>query len=245
MFVKICGVTSEEDALLAVAMGADAVGFVFAPSVRQMAPAAVAAITRRMPPQVLTIGVFRDALASRVVEIVQEAGLHGAQLHGNESLEDCAEVSSSVPFVVKAFTAGSPALERSASYRVHALLVDAPEPGSGNVFDWRLAEAAPKARRLLLAGGLTPANVAHAIERVHPWGVDVSSGVESSPGRKDPRLVRAFVQAARAAGERLEAGRRGEARVDGSSDNSTSFSAAVEGTSLDPLRGPFDWQVDA
>jgi phosphoribosylanthranilate isomerase len=199
VWVKICGITSEEDALLAVAMGADAVGFVFAPSPRQMSPSAVAAITRRLPPEVCTVGVFRDEHPRRVVEIVHRAGLRAAQLHGNETREDCGYVAVRVPLVIKAFPAGDPFLERASEYGADIVLVDAPSPGSGKVFDWRLAEGAPKGRRLVLAGGLDPSNVAEAIRVVHPWGVDVSTGVEAAPGRKDPLKVRAFVQAARAA----------------------------------------------
>ncbi|HLI15272.1 MAG TPA: phosphoribosylanthranilate isomerase [Acidimicrobiales bacterium] len=199
MFVKICGITSEEDALLALAMGADALGFVFAPSPRKVSVAAVADIVRRLPPAVLTIGVFRDELASRVVEVVGEAGLKGAQLHGQETKEDVAHVARYVPFTIKAFPATSAALDEAGDYGAHAVLVDTPSPGSGRVFDWRLAEGAPRHRRLILAGGLTAENVGEAIRRVHPWGVDVSSGVESAPGRKDAAKVRAFVQAARAA----------------------------------------------
>lgn len=199
MWVKICGITSEEDALLAVAMGADAVGFVFAPSPRQMSPSAVAQITRRLPPEVCTVGVFRDEHPRRVVEIVHRAGLRAAQLHGNETREDCGYVAVRVPLVIKAFPAGDPFLERASEYGADIVLVDAPSPGSGKVFDWRLAEGAPRGRRVVLAGGLDPSNVAEAIRVVHPWGVDVSTGVESAPGRKDPLKVRAFVQAARAA----------------------------------------------
>lgn len=202
VFVKICGVTSEEDALLAVAMGADAVGFVFAPSPRQVAVGAVAQITRRLPPEVLAVGVFKDAHPARVIEVVRQAGLRGAQLHGRMTPEACAEVAAQVPFVVRAFAAGDPALRHLASVPAHAVLLDNAEPGSGKVFDWRLAEGFPAARRLLLAGGLTPANVAEAIRQVRPWGVDVATGVESSPGHKDPSKVRAFVHAARQAAPR-------------------------------------------
>lgn len=199
VFVKICGVTTEEDALLAVAMGADAVGFVFAPSTRQVAPGRVAEIVRRLPAEIVTVGVFRDALPERVVEIVGQAGLRAAQLHGSETVEDCAYVASHVPMVVKAFPADHPELRAASRYRADAILVDAPVPGSGQLFDWKLAEGVPGVRRLLLAGGLTPDNVGEAIRIVRPWGVDVSTGVESGPGHKDPRKVRAFVQAARAA----------------------------------------------
>jgi phosphoribosylanthranilate isomerase len=205
MWVKICGITSEEDALLAVAMGADAVGFIFAPSPRQMSPSAVHAITRRLPPEILTVGVFRDERPQTVVDVVNRAGLKAAQLHGNESREDCGYVSVRVPIVIKAFAAGDGRLERAAEYGASIILLDAPSPGSGKVFDWRLAEGAPRGHRLVLAGGLDASNVADAIRTIHPWGVDVSTGVETStglepaPDRKDPTKIRAFVQAARAA----------------------------------------------
>lgn len=218
MWVKICGITSEQDALIAVAMGADAVGFVFAPSPRQMSPNAVQAILRRLPPEILTVGVFRDERAQRVVEVVNRAGLKAAQLHGNESREDCGYVAVRVPLLIKAFAAGDPRLARAGEYGAPIILLDAPSPGSGKVFDWRLAEGAPKGRRIVLAGGLDAANVAGAIGTVHPWGVDVSTGVESSPGKKDPSKIRAFVQAARAA----------------------------EPEPYDPeeLDGPYDWQEE-
>jgi phosphoribosylanthranilate isomerase len=107
-------------------------------------------------------------------------------------------------------------LARAGEYGATIILLDAPSPGSGKVFDWRLAEGAPKGRRIVLAGGLDAANVADAIRTVHPWGVDVSTGVEASPGKKDPSKIRAFVQAARAA----------------------------EPEPYDPeeLEGPYDWQ---
>ncbi|MGH9296820.1 MAG: phosphoribosylanthranilate isomerase [Acidimicrobiales bacterium] len=199
MWVKICGVTSEEDALLAVAMGADAVGFVFAPSPRQMTASAVQAITRRLPPEILTVGVFRDERPQTVVETVNQAHLRAAQLHGHESKEDCGYVSVRVPIVIKAFAAGDMRLHRASEYGADVVLIDAVDPGSGKLFDWRLAEGAPTGRRLVLAGGLDATNVADAVRTVRPWGVDVSSGVESSPGRKDPSKIRAFIQAARAA----------------------------------------------
>ena len=201
MFVKICGTTSEEDALLAVAMGADAIGFVFAPSPRRVAAQAVADIVKRLPPEILTVGVFRDEAPQRVVEVVNQTGLKGAQLHGHETPDQTAFVRAKVPFVIQAFPSGDPAVARAADYPADVVLLDSPSPGSGQVFDWRLAEV-PGGLRLVLAGGLTPANVAEAIAQVHPWGVDVVSGVESSPGCKDPVKVRAFVVAAKGAGAR-------------------------------------------
>ena len=103
-----------------------------------------------------------------------------------------------VPLVIKAFVAGDHRIDQAEEYGADVILVDAPSPGSGKVFDWQLAEGAPRGRRLVLAGGLDPDNVAEAIRRVHPWGVDVSSGVEREVGKKDPMKVRAFVQAVRA-----------------------------------------------
>ena len=199
MFVKICGITNEDDALLAVALGADAVGFVFAPSPRQIAPTIARDIARRLPPEILTVGVFRDETPERVVEIVHLAGLRGAQLHGHETPETTRYVAARVPFVIQAFAAGDPALERAAQHGASAILVDSPAPGSGEVFDWALAEGAPFGQRVLLAGGLTPENVAVAIEVVRPWGVDVSTGVEARPGHKDPIKLKAFMSAAREA----------------------------------------------
>jgi phosphoribosylanthranilate isomerase len=207
VFVKVCGITSEEDALLAVAMGADALGFNFAPgSPRQLRPMAARDIVSRLPRgEVLTFGVFRDELPERVVEIVNTVGLKGAQLHGREPLSDVRYVRKRVPVVFQGFAAGDPAIASAANGPADAVLVDSADPGSGRVFDWSLAEGVPGGMRMLLAGGLTPDNVAEAIERVRPWGVDVASGVETEPrsGRKDPRKVRRFVEAAKTAGERL------------------------------------------
>jgi phosphoribosylanthranilate isomerase len=199
MFVKICGITTEEDALLAVAMGADAVGFVFAPSPRQVSAAVARDIAHRLPPEILTVGVFRDEAPARVVDIVNTSGLLAAQLHGHETPDQCRWVRERLRFVIQGFVAGDAALDHSDKYGADAILIDSPAPGSGEVFDWSLAEGAPSNRRIIVAGGLTPENVADAIERTRPWGVDVSSGVEASPGHKDPRKVRAFIAAARAA----------------------------------------------
>ena len=199
MFVKICGITTEDDALLAVAMGADAISFVFAPSPRQVAAGHVRDIVRRLPPEILTVGVFRDEAPQRVVEIVRTAGLRGAQLHGHESPEDARFVKGRVDVLIQAFPAGSDSLRNSDDWGADIVLIDSPTPGSGQVFDWSLAEGAPSGRRVMLAGGLTPDNVADAIAQVQPWGVDVSTGVEAEPGRKDPRKVRAFIANAKAA----------------------------------------------
>ncbi|MBA3981964.1 MAG: phosphoribosylanthranilate isomerase [Acidimicrobiia bacterium] len=199
MFVKICGITNEDDALLAVAMGADAVGFVFAPSSRQIAAKRVYDITRRLPPEILTVGVFRDEHPSRVIDLVNASGVKGAQLHGNESIAAVAEVAKEVRWVIKAYAAGSPRLAQADRLATDLVLLDAQGPGSGQVFDWSLAVDVPASARLILAGGLTPDNVADAVHTVRPWGVDVATGVESSPGRKEAMAVKHFIERARAA----------------------------------------------
>jgi phosphoribosylanthranilate isomerase len=224
VFVKICGITSEEDALLAVAMGADALSFVFAPGSRRLVrPDTVRDIIKRLPPETVTVGVFRDERPERLVEIVHQVGLTGAQLHGREPLTEVRWVRSRVKFVIHAFAAGDPSLGAAANGPADVILIDSPDPGSGRLFDWKLAEGAPGGVRLMLAGGLTPENVAEAIQRVRPWGVDVSSGVESSPGHKDARKLRKFVQIAHEAGDALAEDERPEP-------------AAVV--------APFDWELD-
>ena len=208
MFVKVCGVTNEDDALLAVAMGADAVGFVFAPSPRQVHPEVVRDIVRRLPPEILTIGVFRNETPERVIDVVARTGLKGAQLHGGETADDLRLVRLRVPFVIQALPAGDSRLAGAGTGPESAdvVLIDAPTPGSGEVFDWSLAEGAPDGVRLLLAGGLNPDNVEQAIRKVRPWGVDASSGLEASPGRKDATKVRLFIVRAKEAGKALEEG---------------------------------------
>lgn len=223
MFVKICGSTSEEDALLAVAMGADAVGFIFAPSPRQIAPQKVADIVKRLPVDITTVGVFRDEAAQRVVDIVQHTGLRAAQLHGFESPNEARWIRQRIRTVFKVFQPGDPRLDHADDWGADVIMIDSPGGGgSGEVFDWTLAEGAPSNRRILLAGGLNPTNVAEAIRTVRPWGVDVATGVESSPGHKDARKLKAFIDAARGAARELQPS-------DGESDTT---------------HRPFDWADD-
>lgn len=203
MFVKICGTTSEEDALLAVAMGAEALGFIFAPSPRQMRPQDVADIVKRLPPEILTVGVFKDELAERIVHIVRSTGLKGAQIHGSFSVEDAVTVRRAIFHTIVAFAAVDPRVERAHDYEPYAVFLDGARSGSGQTFDWSLAERAPRDLKLIVAGGLTSNNVVEVIRTVRPWGVDVVSGVESSPGRKDPVKLRAFIAKAHAAGKEL------------------------------------------
>ncbi len=197
IFLKICGVTNEADALLAIGLGANAVGMIFAPSPRQVSVATAGDIVRRLPPESLSIGVFRDEAPVRVVEIANQLGLGGVQLHGHESIEEVNYVSERVPLVIKAFPATSTEISRFDEYGADLMLIDGPNPGSGELFDWRLAEGVANSDRLIVSGGLTPANVQRAIEQIHPFGVDVASGVEMAPGVKDPRLMKAFIEAVR------------------------------------------------
>ena len=233
MFIKICGITNEDDALLAVALGADALGFVFAPSRRQVTVETVKDIVKRLPREVMTVGVFRDDQPAHVVDVAARIGLHAVQLHGREPRTEVQWIRERTRFVIQAFAAGDPALASAANSPADVILVDSPDPGSGRVFDWRLAEGAPSGVRVLLAGGLTPHNVADAIALVRPWGVDVSSGVEVAAGSKDPRKLRQFIEAARAAARDL-----GDAPLDLSREE-RNHEAAV----ADEVR-PFDWQLD-
>ena len=235
MLVKICGITSEADALLAVALGADAVGFVFAPSSRQVTPQAVDRIINRLPREILTVGVFRDESPKRVVQITNGIGLRAAQLHGSESTADTMYVVERVSHTIKAFPAGHPDIARSGEFGAQTILVDGASPGSGEVFEWRLVEGIVDPSRLIVSGGLNAANVGDAISHLRPLGVDVSSGVESSPGHKDPQKMREFIAAARRAAVHANLSEPGGGKIDGEPH------AAPAG---DPEETPFDWRED-
>lgn len=198
--IKICGITSVDDAMLALDAGADAIGLIFWPgSKRAVDVQRAQAITRVVPPLVATVGVFVDETPDRVRTVADAVGLSAVQLHGQEAPPDWARFPRPV---LKAMPieryAGSPWQTARA-----AILVDAHDPvtigGTGRTVDWDAARAIAATRRLVLAGGLTPDNVADAVRTVRPWGVDVASGVERTPGVKDPDKVRAFVQAVREA----------------------------------------------
>ena len=206
--VKICGITTVEDGLLAAHAGADAVGLVFWPGSRRAVDLRTArAIASALPPLVHRVGVFVNPTAMEVERAVDEAGLDVVQLHGEETPEFCRGIKRRV---LKAVRVGAGFDARDALRFENAaggvLLdsrageADAERGGTGRAFDWTLArEVRAKARYLVLAGGLTPENVGRAVAAVRPDAVDVSSGVESSPGRKDAERVRAFVRAVRAA----------------------------------------------
>ena len=203
MFVKICGITNEEDALLSVAMGATAIGFVFAPSKRQISVGKASDIVKRLPPGVLTVGVFRDHDVKSVSRIMRETGLRGAQLHGRETVSEVDQITAEFGWVMKAVVAGSRDAEQSNRYRTDLILVDSAAPGSGETWDWALMDQLPSGIRTVVSGGLDPDNVGEVIARARPYGVDVSSGVEREPGRKDASKVRRFVQNAQRAFEAI------------------------------------------
>ncbi len=232
IFIKICGITSEADALLAVGLGADAVGFIFAPSPRQVSVSTVADIVKRLPHEVLTVGVFRDEAPARVVEMANQIGLGAVQLHGHESAEDTRWVAERVPLTIRAFPAGDRTVSRFDSFGADWLLIDGASPGSGEVFDWRLAEGVVDPSRMLVSGGLRAENVAQAIAHLHPMGVDVSSGVEAQPGRKDPHKLGAFITAARQAASDLEGAHRRD---------TPGLRLVANGDADDEPEGPYDW----
>lgn len=225
MWVKICGTTSLEDAQLAADAGADALGFIFAPSPRQVSVSQVAAMIPRLPAALETYGVFVNAGFDEIVSTVEEAGLSGVQLH---SASDPAlrvglrrHFASHSGFRILQVLHFSTATELASALQSlspdgspgdspDAVLVDSRTEqaagGTGLPFDWAAARGAFRAAapevRLVAAGGLTPLNVTAAIESLQPWGVDVVTGVEAAPGRKDPALLQAFLATARPAAGR-------------------------------------------
>lgn len=199
--VKICGITRLEDALAAVRLGADALGFNFWPgSKRYLAPAAARDIIRALPPLVTTVGVFVDPGRDEALAAAAVSGVQVLQLHGDEPPEACARLGLPVLKGLRVRDEASlAALDRYAG-AVAGFLLDADSAGyggSGRTFDWALAARAAARHPIVLAGGLTPANVAEAVRAVRPWAVDVASGVESAPGLKDLELVSRFVRAAK------------------------------------------------
>jgi phosphoribosylanthranilate isomerase len=202
--IKVCGVTRRDDALAAVDLGADALGFVFAPGSRRRAhPEAVARIAEEMPPFVTLVGVFQDQPADEVRALMDSCRLDLAQLHGRE---DLAYVRALGRRVLKAVSLASREdLAKLAAYpSLPAFLLDSAAAGSGVAFDWSWAVEAKRHGRIVLAGGLHPGNVAEAVRAVRPWAVDAASGTEASPGVKDLVKVEEFVRAVREADESRE-----------------------------------------
>ena len=207
-WIKICGTTSVEDALSSIAAGADALGFIFAPSKRRVTPEQAQEIISKLPGEIEKIGVFMGSMPQEIAEIASRVALTGIQLHGEESVADVERhlaqdqrnklrkiktILVKDGFESKFDTVTAPGV-------VDAWLLDS-GAGSGKTFDWPSAKAKLVGRRerLIIAGGLTPENVSEAVHAFSPWGVDVVSGVENAPGKKDPEKLKAFVAAVRKA----------------------------------------------
>lgn len=232
MWIKICANTNLDDALLSVELGADALGFVFAPSTRKVTAEQVAAITSRLPATVEKIGVFSTQDSVEIASTIRAAGLTGAQLHSSYNPDLIAALASEFPGLrliqtihwnVASSESGAEAAtsqsakpeiiakpemaalsQLKANEQISAVLVDSrtatASGGTGVAFDWKAAQrnlAALAPKSLIVAGGLNPENVQQAIAVLHPWGVDVASGVETIPGRKDPSRLKSFLSNAR------------------------------------------------
>ncbi len=200
MFVKVCGLSTPESVRTAVEAGADAVGFVLTRSPREVSPAQVRDLLPAVPAGVTAVGVFRDEPAGTAVGLARTAGLGWVQLHGDRTPDDIRAVQDAGMKVIRAITMSAGA-EDFADWGEDLLLIDAAVPGSGEAWDYASVRSRGlSGRRWLLAGGLDPDNVARAAGEAAAWGVDVSSGVESSRGVKDLARIGAFVRAARTSG---------------------------------------------
>ena len=202
--MMMCGITNVDDARVVVEAGADALGFVmYRKSPRFVEPAVVKAIVAGLPPFMLPVGVFVNEEPARVRTLMDECGLALAQLHGDETAPYCQDLGRPVLKALRLKDRGTflALAEFSGRANVRGFLIDAFSDqaygGTGQTVDWGLAQEVAQSMPVVLAGGLTPVNVAEAIARVRPYGVDVSSGVELSPGKKDHRKVKAFIHAAR------------------------------------------------
>jgi phosphoribosylanthranilate isomerase len=205
-FVKICGITNLDDALAAVAAGADALGFNFyKPSPRYVSPQHAREIIEQLPESLLMVGVFvNEETPQNVRSIANEAGIRALQLHGDESPEYCRELAGNY-YVIKTFTVSDSFDVQSANrYEVEAILLDTKHNtlrgGTGRVFDWSVAQqAASMIPKLFLAGGLSPENIENAVKIVRPYAVDACSALEDRPGKKNHERMRVFVNAVRRA----------------------------------------------
>ncbi|MEJ2730144.1 MAG: phosphoribosylanthranilate isomerase [Deltaproteobacteria bacterium] len=197
--VKICGITNLMDACTAVRLGADALGFIFAPSPRRIAPQTAREIIRALPPFVKSVGVFAHETPASIRKVINDCSLDLVQLHGDESPALCDEL---MPYTIKALRVkDESSLQSGQAYhgKVRALLLDTYSKekagGTGRTFDWKLASKLKKHKTpIILSGGLTPANIAAAIHIVKPYAVDVNSGVEERPGKKSQTLIRDLME---------------------------------------------------
>jgi len=202
-WIKICGITNIEDGLKAASLGADSLGFIFAPSPRRVEPATVRAIVQTLSTSVFKVGVFLNHPLSEVKEIAAYCNLNGLQFHGEESPEYCQSFSQQVIKTIRIKDLES--LKDMAKYPNVSILLDTWSStqggGTGIPFPWEIASKAKGKRDFILSGGLSPLNVGEAIKKVRPMGVDVCSGVEAVPGKKDPLKMAEFIKEVRQADE--------------------------------------------
>ncbi len=191
--LKICGITNEEDAIMVSNLGADAIGFVFAESKRKITPEKAKEIIGILPPFIKTVGIFMNAALNEVNKITEYAFIDAVQLHGNENPEYCDKVNRKVikGIQVTENDTKETLIEKMRNYSVSAFILD-PGRGSGKTFNWDIARGIDKP--LIIAGGLTPDNVRQVIRNLHPYGVDVSTGVEKDYGKKDREKVKRFIE---------------------------------------------------
>ncbi|GII97384.1 phosphoribosylanthranilate isomerase [Sinosporangium siamense] len=198
LFIKVCGLRTEQDVDTAIEEGADAIGFVFAESPRRIDTTLALKLARRTPEHVLTVGVFRNQPLEEVRSLTAGSGIRGIQLHGQEGPDYYEALSREGRTLIRGTAYCEPA-PRCGEFGEDILLLDAPIPGAGIAWDWTKKRSDSPREQWLLAGGLTPKNVQDAVRAVQPWGVDVSSGVEKTRGVKDPGLIASFIRAARSA----------------------------------------------
>ncbi len=206
VYIKVCGITNLEDAFLVAELGANAIGFVFAPSSRKVEPEIAQEIIRKLPPSIDKVGVFVNEDETKVKEIASFCFLNSLQFHGEEDPIYCLNFAPNFKgkiikaFRIKEYDSLKSILEKVKEFQVDAYLLDTYDKevygGTGKTFNWDIAvEVKRLGKPVILSGGLNPQNITEAIEKVKPYGVDVSSGVETFPGKKDPDKLRAFIKA--------------------------------------------------
>jgi len=198
--IKVCGITRREDAFLAADLGVDALGFIFAPSPRQVSPEDTRRIIKSLPPFIERVGVFVNEMPEKVVEISSFCLLTALQFHGDEAPLYCEKFSSYK--IIKSFSIEDKIPDNISSYKVDAYLLDTycreKRGGTGKVFNWDIAKKVKELGfPLILSGGLTPDNVVEAINKVRPYAVDVASGVEKRPGKKSKKKMKDFIRMVR------------------------------------------------
>ncbi len=200
-WIKICGITNIEDGLKAASLGVDALGFIFAPSLRRVAPDVAKKIIFALPKTLLKVGVFVNEVPEEVLRVAEYCRLNGLQFHGEESPEYCQKFFHPVFKAIHIRDLES--LKDMEKYHDVSILLETYSPvqagGTGNPFPWEIALKAKEERNFILSGGLNPLNVGEAIKKVRPWGVDICSGVEAIPGKKDLSKMIDFVKEARKA----------------------------------------------